>query len=679
MRDQSNQKVTVEHLRRKAYLYIRQSTIRQVVEHQESTKRQYQLGRRAAALGWPTDSLVVIDEDLGRSGAHGDRQGFEKLASEVSMGRAGIVLCLEVSRLARNCSDWHRLLEICAITDTLILDEEGVYDPGHFNDRLLLGLKGTISSAELHVIRARLQGGMLNKARRGELKIRLPIGFVYDEKDRAVLDPDKQVQESLRYLFATFRRVGSVFGTVRVFRDKGLKFPQRLYQGPRKGELIWTDLQVSRVSYILHNPRYAGAYVYGRRTEKRTDPHGRAVMRWLKQDRWHTLIKDFHEGYISWQEYEENRNRLEANRQSGEGYNRSAPREGPALLQGLLLCGICGQRMSVRYYHGQGGLNPQYECHGMDRKTAGQGCQSIPGQSIDRALGALLVELMNPMTLEVALAVEQELEARLDEADKLRYQQVERARHEAELARRRFMRVDPDNRLVADSLEAEWNSRLRELRESEEQYEKKRKEDRRVFNEQMREKVRELAGNFPRLWNDPRVAQRERKRMVRLLLEDVTLVREADKIKVHVRFKAGTTKTLFLPRPLRAWEQWKIDREVVEEIDRLLDQYPNAHIASILNAKGFTSGTGKSFDGRRISRVRRAYGLKSRYERLRDAGMLTRNELAAKQGVHIGTIARWRNRGRIKAHLADDQGQYLYEDPGNVSLMLKMKRENKAA
>ncbi len=675
MRDETHQKVRTEHLRRKAYLYIRQSTMRQVMEHQESTERQYALGQRAVALGWPSESTVVIDEDLGQSGANGGRQGFERLVREVGMGRAGIVLSLEVSRLARNSSDWHRLLEICAVTDTLILDEDGVYDPAHFNDRLLLGLKGTMSEAELHVIRSRLQGGLLNKARRGELEIRQPIGFVYDEQGRIVLDPDKQIQESIRYLFTTFRRVGTVFKTVRVFRDEGLKFPQRVYHGPRKGEVVWGELKVSRVAYILHNPRYAGAYVYGRRTQKRRDAQGRPVMKWLSREEWHTLIKDFHEGYISWEEYEENLKRLEANRQSGEGYNRCAPREGPALLQGFVMCGVCGKPMRVRYRHSQGRLSPQYQCKGWDEKVAGPLCQSVPGDAVDQAVGSLLVEVMNPVALDVALSVQEELEQRQVEADKLRYRQVERARHEAELARRRYMRVDPDNRLVADALEADWNGRLRDLREAEEQYENKRQEDREVLDEQMREKIRELATDFPRLWNDPRVPQRERKRMARLVLEDVTLKRASDGIQVHVRFKAGATRTLCLPRPLCSWEQWTTDAEVVAEIDHLLDHYTNKHVASILNAKGLSSGTGKSFDARRISKIRRAYGLKSRYERLRETGMLTREELAAKQGVHRMTITKWREKGRIKAHLADDQGQYLYEDPGDISLRLKKKKQ----
>jgi len=621
----------------------------------------------------------VIDDDLGQSGAWGDRQGFQRLVSEVGVGRAGIVLSLEVSRLARNNSDWHRLLEICAVTDTLILDEEGLYNPAHFNDRLLLGLKGTMSEAELHLIRARLRGGMLNKASRGELKLRLPAGFVYDPHGRVVLDPDKQVQGSLSHLFATFRRVGTVFKTVRSFLEEGLKFPNRMHHGPRKGELVWTNLKVSRVNHILHNPRYAGAYVYGRRTQKRIDAQSKPIVKDLAQDEWHALIKGAHEGYISWEEYEENQKRLKANSRSRNELRRTAPREGLALLQGLVICGICGKHMSVRYRKTRGRLRPEYACKGRGENLAKARCQSIPGDGIDEAVGTVLVEAMNPMALDVSLAVQQELERRVDEADRIRQQQVERARYEVELARRRYMKVDPENRLVADALEAEWNGRLRDLNEAEEQYKKLREQDRKVLAEGMREKIRELASDFPTLWHDSGTPQRERKRMVHLIVEDVTLIKNAENITVHVRFKAGATRTLHLAKPLTSWQEWTTDSKIVAEIDRLLDHHTNREIASLLNGRGLKSGTGKSFHGNRISKIRRAYGLKSRYERLREAGMLTRKELAAKQGVNKMTVTKWRINGRLKAHLADDQGQYLYEDPGNVCLRLKQKRDVKVS
>src|SRR3954468_23572490 len=300
----AHEKINAGHLKRNAYLYIRQSTLRQVFENTESTIRQYDLRQRAVALGWPTERIIVIDTDLGQSAATAaDREGFQKLVTEVSLEKAGIVLGLEVSRLARNSTDWHRLLEICALTDTLILDEDGLYDPRHFNDRLLLGLKGAMFEAELHVIRARLQGGILNKARRGELQCPLPVGFIYNSKGRPILDPDKQVQESLRFFFETFRRAGSACAVVKAFRQKKLLFPRRLKKGPNKGDLVWAELPHSRTLHILPNPRYTGAFVYGR-SRTRKNPSGGASYTRLPREQW-TLIKNAHPGYISWEQYEE--------------------------------------------------------------------------------------------------------------------------------------------------------------------------------------------------------------------------------------------------------------------------------------------------------------------------------------------------------------------------------------
>jgi DNA invertase Pin-like site-specific DNA recombinase len=370
------------------------------------------------ALGWSRESIIVIDEDQGQSAASVGRAGFQRLVAEVGLGHAGIVMSLEASRLARNSSDWHRLLEICAVTQTLILDEDGVYDPAHFNDRLLLGLKGTLSEVELHMLRARLMGGLLNKAKRGELRLRLPIGFVYDLEGRVTLDPDQRVRESLRLLFRTFVRVGSVFRTVKEFNTQGFQFPLRVFGGPGKGELFWGPLTVSRANYILHNPRYAGAYVYRRRTHHR-GPDGRLVVRWLEPEEWHTLIRDAHEGYIRWEEYEANRERMKAN-STGTWKWKYPPREGPALLQGLAVCGRCGRKMQVRYHRRKGGVMPDYTCRGDGYKFGESGCQSISGGRIDEAVGELLMEAMKPVGLEVALAVQQELEDRIEEADALR-------------------------------------------------------------------------------------------------------------------------------------------------------------------------------------------------------------------------------------------------------------------
>jgi len=664
MNSDTHQKVRAAHLRRNAYLYIRQSTLRQVFENSESTKRQYALRQKAVALGWPEDRIIVIDTDLGQSGASAaDREGFQQLMTEVSMGRAGIVLGLEVSRLARNSTDWHRLLEICALSQALILDEDGVYDPAHFNDRLLLGLKGTMSEAELHVLRARLQGGILNKARRGELVMRPPIGLLYNSEGRLVLDPDKQVQDAVRLLFDTFRRTGSAIATVRTFRRQDLLFPRRVHQGPQKGDVVWGVLGLSQVLRILHNPRYAGAFVYGRSQTRKTVDGGLRITPMPKEE-WNTLIPGAHAGYISWEDYEQNQRRLQESAQAlGMERRRSPPREGPALLQGLLLCGRCGERMTVRYHRRETRLWPEYLCQRDGIEHAKPLCQRVSGAGIDQAISELLVEAVSPVALEVALSVQQELQCRIEEADRLRQKQVERAQYEADVARRRYMRVDPDNRLVADSLEAEWNSKLRTLSETQQECERQHEQDRKLLSEPQRAAILALARDFPALWRDPKTPDRERKRMIRLLLEDVTLLR-GDQVKLHVRFKGGATKTLTLPLPLNSWQQRQTSTEVVKEIDQLLDEHTYPQIADILNKRGLRSGEGKLFTSLFIARIQRSYSLVSRYDRLRKGGMLTVKEIAALLGICPQSVTIWNRHGLIRGHAYNDKNDCLYEPPG---------------
>jgi DNA invertase Pin-like site-specific DNA recombinase len=664
MRVEAHQKVNAGHLKRNAYLYIRQSTLRQVFENTESTKRQYDLRQHAVALGWPVDQIVVIDSDLGQSGASAvDREGFQRLVAEVGLGKAGIVLGLEVSRLARNSTDWHRLLEICALTDTLILDEDGIYDPAHFNDRLLLGLKGTMSEAELHVLKARLQGGLLNKAKRGELQSPLPVGFIYNATHQVALDPDKQVQESLRFFFDAFHRTGSAVATVKAFHGPGLLFPRRLKKGPHKGDLLWAELTHSRTLQVLHNPRYAGAFAYARtRTRKKAD--GGETFRKLPPDQW-ILVPAMHPGYISWEQYEENQRRLRENSQAhGADRRRSPPREGPALLQGLALCGICGRRMTVRYHYRHTQPEPDYVCQREGIEHAGPRCQSINGVQIDKAVGELLIQTMTPMALDVALAVQQEIQTRLDEVDRLRRKQVERARYEADQAQRRYMHVDPANRLVADTLEAEWNGKLRALNEAQQEYERLRQTDQLAVDEAQRARIAALAADFPRLWQDPKTPDREKKRMVRLLVEDVTL-RKDEQIHVHIRFKGGALKSLSLPLPLSAPYLRKTPEAVVREVDRLLEQHTETEIAAILNGAGLRSGTGQRFTLMTVINIRRNHGLRDRFQRIRSLGLLTIQEIAERFGVVTCVVKDWRDKGLLRAHRYNDKGQCLYEPPAD--------------
>jgi hypothetical protein len=448
MRTNAHQKVNAGHLKRNVF------------ENSESTFRQYDLRQHALALGWPPEQIVVIDNDLGQSGASAvGREGFQRLVTEVSMGHAGIVLGLEVSRLARNSTDWHRLLEICALTDTLILHEDGIYDPAHYNDR-----------------------------------------------------------------------------------QRGLLFPRRLRKGPQKGDLVWAELTHSRALQVLHNPRYAGAFVYGRtRVRKKADGSEECLKR--PRDQW-ILVPGMHPGYLSWEQFEENQRRLRENAQAqGDDRRKSPPREGPALLQGLVLCGVCGRRMTVRYHFRSTKPMPDYVCQKEGIEHGGPICQSITGTPVDKAISELLLQSMTPMALDIALAVQQEIQSRLDEVGRLRRKQVERARYEADQAQRRYMLVDPANRLVADTLEAEWNSKLRALNEAQQEYERLRHTDSLAMDEAQRARIAALASDFPRLWQDPKTPDREKKRMVRLLLEDVTLLKH-EQILVHVRFKGGVLKSL---------------------------------------------------------------------------------------------------------------------------------------
>ena len=654
-------KVTSQHLERDAYLYIRQSTPRQVLENTESTQRQYGLRDRAVALGWPFDRIHVLDNDLGKSGSQSaGRDGFQKLVSEVALGKAGLVMGLEVSRLARNSADWHRLIELCSLGGALILDEDGIYDPANFNDRLLLGLKGTMSEAELHFLKARMRGGVINKARRGELEMRPPVGLIYRDDGVLILDPDTEVQTAIRLVFETFEQTGSAMQTVKQFHEQGLRFPRRIRKGADNGELHWVDAAHSRIIQILHNPRYAGAFVYGR-VRSRLLPDGKHQTTKVPQSDWQFVMTGVHAGYITWDQFEVNQKRLAENALGFGGNRKAGPvREGPALLQGRVLCGICGERMGVHYNSAYQQVTPTYVCQEASVRRAEKVCQRVPGSVVDQAISDLLLQLMQPITLEVALAVQQEVEGRITETDALRRKHVERAQYEAELARRRYMKVDPDNRLVADSLEAEWNNKLRTLAESQQQCEQQTQKQRLRIDSQTREQLLSLATDFPKIWNDPSVEPRERKRILRLLVEDVTLI-NGERIQVHVRLRGGATRSLTLAKPLPIAQIRKTKPEVVAEIDGLLDQHCDREVAEILNQQDRRTWENEAFNFKKIAHIRQAFGLKSRFSRLRGKGLLTATEMSVRLDVTLTTINAWGREGILKKHHYDNDQRCLYE------------------
>ncbi len=642
--------------------------MRQVIENVESTRRQYALRGRATALGWRDEQIIVVDDDQGESGASASwREGFQRLVSDVGLGRAGIVMGLEVSRLARNNADWHRLLEICALADTLILDEDGVYDPASFNDRLLLGLKGTMSEAELHVIKARLRGGILNKVRRGEYRCPLPTGFVYDEVGEVAFDPDLQVRETIAYFFETFSRVGSASQTVKVFRKEGLCFPSRIRN---RAPTIFQPLTISTAIRTLNNPRYAGAYVYGRRQYRRA-VDGKKKLRTRERDNWLACIPNAHPGYIAWEQFQQNLNTLKANGQGYEVARASPPREGTALLQGRAVCGRCGRHLRVRYAARRGRLEAWYVC---DRAHGSRGepdCQSIAGAPIDKAIGKLIADQMTPAVVELALEIRREIEARHDEADRLRSRAVERAQIDADLAQRRLMLVDPANRLAADTLEREWNDKLRALTNAQEERERGRQEDQFALDGAIRERLIAMTSDFAALWSDPSLPNRERKRLLAYIIEDVTLVKLAVEgtTRIHVRFKGGRTETLTTENPKSSAQQVKTQQTVIELVDQLLDDHVYSEIADILNQKAIRPGgsarrdqAGARFTDLRVAYPVHQYGLRSRYDRLRDRGMLTNAEITAQLGICESTVKRWVRHGLIIRHAYSGQA-YLYEPP----------------
>jgi hypothetical protein len=532
-----------------------------------------------------------------------------------------------------------------------------------------------MSEAELHVLRARLRGGILNKARRGELEMPVPVGFVYDAAGRVTLDPDQRVQDTIRAFFETFRRTGSATATVKAFSDQQLLFPRHARHGIHNTGTRWVPLQHSRALWVLHNPRFAGAFFFGRSRQRRTGDM-RMVIERLPRDEWTALIPHAHAGYITWEEFEDNQRRLLENAHAiGGDRRRSPPREGPALLQGLVMCGRCGDRMTVRYHRRHGTLWPTYVCQRRGIARAEPICQSVPGRGLDDAIGRVLIDAVTPLTLEMTLTVQHELQARFEETDRLHRRAVESARYEADLARCRYLHIDPANRLVADELEAQWNRALQQVVDAQATYDRQRQRDRLSVDAEPRARILALATDFPRLWHDPHTPDRERKRMVRLLMDDITLIKTADGLTAHVRFRGGATTTLTLARALNAWQLRETSAEIVALIDQLLDSHADRDIATILNARGYVSGTGQPFQRRIVKHIRHCYQLRSLYARLRARGLLTRDEMADRLKVSADTVKIWGRHGLLPRHRCNDKDECLYEPPGpNAPIKMQGRR-----
>jgi DNA invertase Pin-like site-specific DNA recombinase len=509
------------HLERRAYVYVRQSTAKQVLENTESTARQYALAERARMLGWSKDAIEIIDDDLARSGKTTEsRTGFCCLTQAVASGEAGAIFAIEVSRLARSSHDWQRLLALCAVAQVVVVDEQAIYDPQNCDDRLLLDFKGTMSEAELHWLTLRLRGAQNSLAKRGQLRFAAPTGYIWGGRGFEK-DPDLAVQSAIGMLFDRFAIEPTIGAVVRWARPIGFEIPTRRWSSDGTSALAWKPLSVSRLKDILRSPIYAGAYAYGRRSETKAIVDGeiRTGLRLKTPDEWTALIKDAHEGYITWEIYLSNQERMREN--AARRASKGAPREGRALLSGVLLCGLCGRRMTVRY-QGGGGHRWAYVCVG-DNNHGAKVCWTVSGAAIDAAVEGLFLRTIIPSELELSLAVEHEVKsqaASLNEQWKLR---LEKADYEARRAERRYKAVDPDNRVVARTLEADWESRLRELEAVRHQYEDARRARRVQLTAEDRKRVRALARDLPAVWNAPTTRPADRKAMLRIAIEAITI------------------------------------------------------------------------------------------------------------------------------------------------------------
>ncbi|MGA2015143.1 MAG: recombinase family protein, partial [Solirubrobacteraceae bacterium] len=594
----AERKINDAHLERLAMVYLRQSSPAQVRFNVRSTERQYALADEAAKLGWEASRIVVIDGDLGISGrdTHA-REGYKELVGRVCLGEVGAIFGLEISRLARSNADLQRLLEFCGLTDTLVVDTDGVYDLHDFNDRLLLGLKAQMSEAELHLITSRLQGAKRAAAERGELRFPLPVGYVHDEDGHTIVDPDQEVQSAIADVFAAFERTGSAYGVVGAFT--GRRFPKRAYGGAWAGELRWGELTHPRVLGVLANPCYAGAYVFGRyRSRRGVTPDGTitTTVTALPRSEWPVVIADHHAGYISFEQYLANERRLAANDTRG---GQRPPREGGAICQGIVRCGACGRSMSTRYA-GEGGY---YECtHARADHVATPGCRSVKTTVVDELVARRLLQALAPQEIALALATADELADRRARSTRALELRAERARYEAIRAERAFHACEPENRLVARSLESRWEQKLRELAEAEAEL----AEENKPAPVPSRDQLETLARDLPKLWAADSTADRDRKRLLRAMIADITLTSQpvGRELQVGIRWRSGASEQHTIQRPKTRQEVIRTPAEAIALTRRLAAEHTNAQIAEQLNAAGLRAGTGGPFKAEHVQWIR---------------------------------------------------------------------------
>ena len=659
-----NPKIAQVHLSRRAVVYLRQSTPHQVKSNRESTSRQYALAERASELGWDKSLIQILDSDLGKSGqSTTGREDFHRLMAAVGLGEVGAVLALEASRFSRSQADWHKLIDICALTDTLVIDHDGIYNPNDFNDRVLLGFKGTWSHTELHGMRLRLQGAKLNKAKKGELRCRPPTGYVYDPDGRLVLDPDESVVAVIRSVFEQFQLLRTAFRVMRYFALNKIPFPRRIWRTGESGTIVWGATNLSRILAILHNPTYTGTYVYGRRCTQSIIEMGEITRKKTTArppEEWIVTIRDAHPAYLSWEQYKENEAQLTRNlgKKAIEGRSGSA-REGAALLQGLIICGKCGRRMSPRY-HGNGGKRVTYQC---DKRRSEDGlhgiCWSVPGASIEEAITKHLFCILNESNLELSLAVLDEIEKNTQQQQQHWQLRLERAQYEANRAERQFDAVEPENRLVARTLEQRWNEKLRFLSELEQAYAQASLVQRLELSSAQRQQVLELAQNLPTVWLSPTTTNQERKEMLGLLVKQVAITpvdTPVRQTRIAILWHTGATTELFSERP-SIKQKLATPSAVIQSIRELATSHSDTEIAQSLNQRGLLSGRGLAFTTSSIAWIRWKYKIPkpggsnifAGKEGIRADGCYSTSALAEKLGVGIHTIHYWRKQGVLEA------------------------------
>jgi len=605
-------KINNEHLSRQALVYIRQSSAHQIRDNRESGERQYALVERAVSLGWPRRSIKTVDQDHGSSATTAvHRDGFKGILADTGTGQVGIVLALETSRLARSSADWQRLVEICVITRTVLADEGTVYDPRDPNDRLLLGVKGTIAEAELFTLRSRLHEGRWSKARRGELTRSLPVGYVYDENHRILKDPDRKVRSRLDYLFDQFAQLRVARKVLLHFHDRRLKIPAKVWGGPRHGQIVWKAADYPSIVRILHNPTYAGAYVYGQSeydSYDRSPKTGRAKARVRPMEDWPVCQQEHIPHYISWDQFLENRRMLRSNGYQPE--NPGAPRKGSALLQGIVYCGHCGAKMGIQHYSTKEKRSPSYACLRAYNHEGKAACQCITARVVDQAVIELFLDAVTPAKVDIAVRALSRLERDQAAAKKEWQLEIQQAEYQVELARRRYEAVDPANRMVAAELEAQWEGALKDLEQHQRTYKQFQQKQSGETGTKDHEMIKRLSGDLKSVWEASTTTMEQRKALLRILIKRVHLdaVTETGKVRIDVEWHTGAHTGTTIDRPLVGVWAPRTSEAAVQRIRELLDTSSREEIAATLNDEGFQSAKGRRFNEQTVGYIIRTRG-----------------------------------------------------------------------